>query len=315
MDLSIIVVNWNTRELLAQCLQSVYDTVQDVDFEILVVDNASADGSAEMVRCSFPQVRLIGNERNVGFVRANNQAIRVSQGRYILLLNSDTVLLPGALSQMVHFMDCHSDAGAAGPKLINPDHSFQASYADFPTLLKESLIAFGLGRWLYGPYCPSPPPYPGERARAVDWVAGACLMVRREVVDTVGPLDEDYWMYSEETDWCYRIRRAGWRVYYLPEIEIIHLGGASSSKRRPEMVAQLYRSKLRFFSKHRGMLQASVLRAVVVCASLAKAVRVAALGWLPARRGRVREDTRTALLTMKAVFQKADSSVISVVEH
>ncbi len=301
VDVSAIIVNWNTRDLLVQCLQSVYDTLGGLDFEIIVVDNASADGSPELVCERFPQVRLIKNRENVGFVRANNQAIRVSRGRYVLLLNSDTIALPEALSQMTHFMEYHPDAGAVGPKLINPDGRFQASYADFPTLLKESLLAFGLARWLYGPYCPSPPPRPGERARAVDWVAGACLMVRREVVDSVGLLDEDYWMYSEETDWCYRIHQAGWNVYYLPEIEIVHLGGASSSQRRPEMVAQLYWSKLRFFSKHRGALQTGVLKAVIFCASLIKAALAVALGWLPVRHNRAYDDVKTTLLVIKAV--------------
>lgn len=305
MDVSVIVVNWNTKDLVTQCLQSVHDTIGSLDFEIIVVDNASTDGSPEMVCERFPQVRLLDNRENVGFAVANNQAIRASQGRYILLLNSDTVALPGALSQMVHFLDCHPDTGAVGPKLINPDGSFQASYADFPTLLTESLQAFGLARWLYGPYCPSPPPRPGERACTVDWVAGACLMVRREVVDTVGLLDEDYWMYSEETDWCYRIHQAGWNIYYLPEIEIIHIGEASSSKRHPEMVAQLYRSKWRFFSKHRSALQVNLLRAAIVCASLIKAALATILSWSPDRRDRAREDVRAALLTMKVALDSA----------
>jgi GT2 family glycosyltransferase len=305
IDLSIIIVNWNTKDLLAQCLQSVYDTIRSLDFEIIVVDNASADGSPEMVCERFPQVRLIKNRENVGFARANNQAIRESRGGYLLLLNSDTVVLPEALSQMVDFMDCHPDGGAIGPKLINPDGSFQASYADFPTLLTESLQAFGLAKWLYGPYYPSPPPRPDELARTVDWVAGACLMVRREVADAVGLLDEGYWMYTEETDWCYRIDQAGWNVYYLPESKIVHFGGASSSKRRPEMVAQLYRSKLHFFGKYRGFLQTTALKAVIVCASLTKAVLVTVPGWLPTRRrGRAREDARVSLLMMKAALQK-----------
>lgn len=305
MDLSIVVVNWNTRELLAQCLRSIPATVGELSREVIVVDNGSADGSPEMVCERFPQVRLIKNRENVGFVRANNQAIRASQGRYILLLNSDTVALSEALSQMVHFMDCHPDAGAVGPKLINPDGSFQASYADFPTLLKESLQAFGVARWLYGPYYPSPSPRSGEQARPVDWVAGACLMVRRQVVETVGLLDEGYWMYSEETDWCYRIHQAGWKIYYLPEIEIVHFGGASSSQRRPEMVAQLYWSKLCFFSRHRGSFQTGMLKAVIICVSLTKATLAVALGWLPARRGEAREKWRAALLTLKVACKRS----------
>lgn len=303
MDLSIVVVNWNTRELLAQCLGSIPAAVGELSCEIIVVDNASTDGSPAMVRSCFPWVTLIENKENLGFVRASNQAIALSRGRYVLLLNSDTVAPPQALARLVDFMDHQMDAGAAGPKLLNPDGSFQASYAHFPTLLSESLSAAGLNRWLYGPYHPSPPPRLNETRQAVDWVQGACLLVRRAALDAIGPLDEGFWMYSEETDLCYRIHQAGWNVYYLPDVEIIHFGGASSRQRKPESVAHLYRSKLRFFRKYRRPFQAHLLRAVIIGVYLAKAILSLAISWLPAQREATRRQLRTAILVWKGCLE------------
>jgi len=299
VDLSIVIVNWNTRELLAQCLDSIPLAIGGLSYEVIVVDNASTDGSQAMVRNRFPWVTLVENAENLGFVRANNQAMALSRGRYVLLLNSDTVAPPQALARMVDFMDHRIDAGAAGPRLLNPDGTFQASYADFPTLLSESLSAAGLNRWLYGPYHPSPSPHPNETRQPVDWVQGACLLVRREALDAIGLLDEGFWMYSEETDLCYRIHQAGWNVYYLPDVEIIHLGGASSRQRQPESVAQLYRSKLRFFRKYQGPFQVHLLRAVIISVYLAKAILSLALSWLPAQRKATRRQLRTTLLVWK----------------
>jgi len=271
-DLSICVVSWNTKDLLAQCLASVYANTQDITFEVFVVDNASGDGSAQMVRERFPQVRLIENSENVGFAKANNQAIRESAGRCVLLLNSDTVVQPDALTQMIIFMDAHPDAGIVGGKLLDPDRSFQASYGDFPTFVSELLNITGLAKWLYGRYYPSHPPEESCEARAVDWVGGACLMARRTAIEQVGLPDEGYFMYSEEVDWCYRFHQAGWKIYFLPDAQIVHLGGQSSRLADEKKLLWLWRSRVRFLSKHRNVVWAWTLQG---CLRIIGAVKTA----------------------------------------
>ena len=304
IDLSVLVVNWNTRDALAACLRAIPEAAAPLASEAIVVDNGSTDGSPEMVRANFPWVRLIENGENVGFVRATNQAIAESHGDYLLLLNSDAIAPPGSLARMVSFMRDHSDAGAAAPKLVNPDGSFQASYARFPTLLSESLSAFGLNRRLWGPHHPSPPPRPDEEPHPVDWAPGACLLLRRSAMETVGPLDEGFWMYSEDTDLCYRIHRAGWKVYYLPDVEIVHLGGASSRQCRPESVARLYGSKLRFFRRHYGPLRATLLGLAVAAAYGVKAGLACVAYPFPHRREQARTQLRTSCLVWKACTER-----------
>lgn len=251
IDLSTIIVNRNTHDLLAQCLQSVYDTTSNLDFEVIVVDNASTDGSQAMIRQRFPQVCLIENDQNAGFARANNQALTVSQGRYSLLLNSDTIVLPQALEKMIHFADAHAEAGIIGCKLLNSDGSLQESWASFPTFWSEVLGRNFRVRWLV-----TEQPLVYE----VDWVGGACLLVRPAAINEVGLLDESFFMYSEETDWCFRMRRQGWKVYYLAGAEIVHLGGGSASRTSAAQLVRLYESKIRFFHKHYGAWQAGLLR-------------------------------------------------------
>ncbi len=259
-DVSIIIISWNTRDLLADCLNSIEQTAGDLKVEIIVVDNVSTDGSPDMVRRQFPHVQLLENDSNVGFAGANNQGMALGCGRYLLLLNSDAFLKPDSLRTAVHFMDEHPDVGVCGVKLLNPDGTFQGSYADFPTLKSEFLLATGLGNRLVSPYYPSSPPWPGEEAHEVDWVAGAFMLLRSEVFEQAGGMDETYWMYSEETDWCYRIKQRGWKIYYLPQVAITHVGGGSTRQRRAEMVAQLYKSKVRFFAKNYGTVSGKRLR-------------------------------------------------------
>jgi N-acetylglucosaminyl-diphospho-decaprenol L-rhamnosyltransferase len=270
IDLSVIIVNWNTRDLLAQCLQSVYDTVQGLEFEVFVVDNASTDGSAEMVRERFSQVRLIENRENAGFVRANNQAMALAEGRYSLLLNSDAALHPGALEALVCFLDEHPQAGIAGGKLLNPDDTFQASFMDFPTLWAEFLLLTKLHLLLRSSHFPSHSLEESRDVQEADWVPGACLMVRREVVEKVGGLDEEYVMYSEEVDWCWRVKQAGWGVYYVPQAEIVHWGGQSIEQVPIQKRAWVYRSKWLFFRKRRGQLHAALFRCLLLVTSLLK---------------------------------------------
>lgn len=252
MDLSISIVSWNTRDLLDQCLRSVCETTDGIEYEVIVVDNASADGSAEMVRERYPQAGLAANRENVGFVRANNQAFDVANGRHFLLLNPDTICLGDALATLVRFLDSRPDAGAVGPLVLNEDRTLQHSWARFPTLWGE--VIGRLDRRLESG---EPGPETADETRALgafeaQWIGGCCLMVRREAAEQIGLLDESLFMYSEETDWCLRLRRAGWGVWVEPRAEIVHFG-AQSTKQIPAETARILRkSKAAFFAKHYG---------------------------------------------------------------
>lgn len=253
-DLSVSIVNWNTKDILRNCLKSIYESTHRISYEIFVVDNASSDGSPEMVEKEFPRVKLIKNKQNLGFAKANNQAIKLSDGRYILLLNSDTIVLDGALDKMVEFMEDHPDAGAAGCKLLNPDGSLQKSISNFPSLITafwtNSLLRRFFPKARIEDIISSPKSYLtiGE----VDSVIGAFLILRSTVVRLTGSLDEGFFMYREETDLCYRIRKAGWKVYFYPLAEIIHLGGASTETVKRESFIRMRRSSYRFYRKRYG---------------------------------------------------------------
>ena len=270
MRLSIIILSWNTRDLLARCLASIDAYPPAGDFEVIVIDNASADGSAALVRERFPAARLIVNETNVGFARGNNQGLRAAHGALALLLNSDTRVTPGALEEMTTFLENNPRAAVVAPKLLNPDGSFQASYAGFPTYWSEVALMTGLARHTIGPHAPSPDPVPGEGPRRVDWVAGAALMVRQAVVTSVGGLDESFFFYSEETDWCRRMHAAGYEVWYLPDAEVIHVGGASAQLCSLESYLRLYKGKVHYFRRAYGISAARRLAATIKVVAAAR---------------------------------------------
>ncbi len=265
-DVSIIIVNWNTRQLLADCINDIKSYTHDLTYEIIVVDNASSDGSQEMVRTTFPDVHLIANTENVGFARANNQAIRGSRGRYVLLLNSDAFVRDQTIAQTVAFMDAHPDAGMVGCKLRYADGRLQPSCTTFPTLFTELLIATQLERLfpksrLFGTYRMTY--WNFNDIREVDVIMGAYMLVRATAIEQLGMLDESYFMYSEEVDWCYRFKQNGWKVYFYPYVEAIHLWGGSSKPVRVEMLIQLYLSRVAFFRRYYGTTSANLLKLIV----------------------------------------------------
>jgi GT2 family glycosyltransferase len=269
IDLSIVVVSWNTQELLQKCLNSIYTNPAGVSFEIWVVDNNSIDGSVNMVQQEFPEVKLIKNPTNFGFAQANNQAIRRSVGRYVLLLNPDTRVKSGALATLVDYLDASPQVGAAGPRLLNPDGSLQVSCHPRPTLTREIWRLCHLDT--LRPYAWYPQKkWNLEAPQEIDVLMGACLMVRREALNQVGLLDEDYFIYSEEVDLCYRIQKAGWRLYWVPGAEVVHYGGQSTRQAATEMFLHLYRSKIIYFRKNYGWPAVGVYKTILLFASLAR---------------------------------------------
>lgn len=263
MTLSILILNWNTGDLLKQCLETVFSLTAEAAFEVIVVDNGSTDSSLAMVAEHFPQARVIANAENVGYARGNHLGVAASPGKYVLILNTDAFLQPGALAELVKVAEANPQAGLVGAQLQNGDGSFQASHTPFPTLWREFLILSGLGRLLVGRHFPSAGPDTEKGSRLVDYVEGACLLIRVEAYRAVGGLDEKFFMYAEEVDLCFRLRRAGWQVWYAPDARVIHLGGGSSHSRQPEREADLYRSRVRFFRKQYGVVSAQSLKALI----------------------------------------------------
>lgn len=306
-DLSVVIVNWNTRSLLEQCLRSVPQGVSsDHSVEIWVADNASSDNSASMVANSFPEVQLIANTENVGFARANNQALRLARGRHALLLNSDTKVLPGALSAMVDYLDRHSDVGAVGCRLLNADGSVQKSaWSAFPSLGSIAAEAFWLNRL----------PLLNRTTQAseriltdaqlpvqVKHLLGACLMVRGEALKQVGTLDEDYFMYLEETDWCHRIDAAGWRIVYLPGAEVIHYGQQSAALAPDKANTDWCRSICRYYrSRYRPGPGGMALLKSIIGIRIFLRFALSTARWATDRKKQIRSTLSGCMVALRAL--------------
>jgi GT2 family glycosyltransferase len=253
MDLSIVIVNWNTRDMLRNCLDSIPVSCE-IQTEIIVVDNASEDGSSQMVTEEFPEVRLIQNSANLGFATATNQGLRIAMGRHLLLLNSDTLVLGDVLVESVRFMDAHPDVGMMGCKVLNEDGTTQMTCSLFPSFLNLLLQTLGLNRlerprWL-------------QRYQMLDWardderevevISGCFLVARRTAVEQVGLLDESFFLYGEETDWCRRCADAGWRLVFAPVGKIVHFGSGSSRQLNFKRDLMLSEGTVRLHRKHGG---------------------------------------------------------------
>ena len=241
MDITFVIVNWNTKDLLLQCVAAIYQTTTGRKFEIIVVDNGSRDGSVDALQQKFPQVSCIVNPENRGFGTANNQALAVMQGRYAVLVNTDATLTPGAVDTLFTFIESHPEVGMACGQLINPDGSKQNAHASFPSLLtlmaNESLL-----RWLL------PFKYPSkylhyDQPLPVDSCIGACMIVRKTAMNQVGLFDERYFFFFEETDWARQFRQKGWPIYFVPQAQIIHTQGQTAG-------AEVLARKLFYFSRY-----------------------------------------------------------------
>lgn len=281
MDLGILIVSYNTRELLRNCLSSIYQETRGIQFEVTVVDNGSSDSSAEMIRGEFPRVRLIENRKNLGFARANNQAIEESKARYILLFNPDASFRASSPHKMITFMDDHPEVGILGCRILNSDGTVQASNSAFPNLFTEFLRAFQLKRLVPSPRLRGEIGakwgrmlgstlrgyfqvyWDSERIREVDWVSGACLLVRRKAIEEVGLLDEEFFMYYEDADWCYRMAKGGWKTCYFPLFEVVHYVGGSDETFNPRTFIERHKSMYHYFRKHKDQKAVFLLRLLV----------------------------------------------------
>jgi len=266
LDLSIIIVNWNTRDLLRNCLRSIYKKTEGINYEVIVVDNASKDESTKMVKDEFPQVKLIENKKNVGFAKGNNQGFSLARGKYILLLNPDTELIDNSLLKMVNFLDLNKDAGAVGPKFLYPDGTFQRYYARFPTFLSV------MTRWFF----PDKLAYRIKSTRSylmldddfsrimeIEHIAAACIMVRRCLFSEENLMDERFPIFFGDVDLSHRIYDKGFKIYFLPEAQIIHYGkkgGTEQGKMTFSLSAECFLSLTNYFYKYHGVIKATLLR-------------------------------------------------------
>ena len=265
-DLSIIIVNWNVCPLLRACLRSLEPSRAQLALQVIVIDSHSHDNSVTMVQQEFPWVELIACQENVGFPKGNNIGLAQANGRFILLLNPDTEVIGDALVQLVAYAEAQPQVGGIGPQLLNPDGSVQSSRRRFPTLA----TALFESTWLE-PFAPASilghyyvTDVADDETAVVDWVTGACLLVRRDVVDQIGGLDEAYFMYSEELDWCRRIKMAGWQIIYLPTAQVMHHVGKSSEQAVTARHIHFQRAKLRYFYKYHGWVVAWLLRLFIL---------------------------------------------------
>lgn len=253
--ISIIILSWNTKKLLRDCLQSIHSSGPNpYNIEVIVVDNGSTDDSPKMVAQEFPQAVLIKNKKNLGFGAGNNQGMKKAKGDYFLILNSDTIIKNRASVKMAQFLDQHPEVGVVGSKLLNQDGSSQPSHGSFPSLFITTIMLFAehwLGHLVR---------YSGDQTKETDWVMGAALMVKKEAVKKAGPMDESIFMYMDETEWCYRIKKAGFKVMFYPEAKIIHLGRGSSKTGRKEPIINIYRGLIYFYKKHYSRWQLLILR-------------------------------------------------------
>lgn len=281
LALSLIVLSWNTREITIACLESIINNPPDVPWELIVIDNASSDGSADAIEGALrsnPQVRLVRNRFNLGFTGGNNQGMEMSRGRIVGLLNSDTLIPPNALGELYKYLVEHEDVGVVGPKLTHEDGSPTTSFGYFPTAWSVFTGAF-LPGWMWGTQRRALGVVPDETLSdpmEVDYVSGAAFFVRREVIDRVGAFDADtFFAYYEETDWCLRIRRAGWKIVFHPNISVVHLEGKSFDMMTAHRRVMQYDSAKKFYRKHYSL---PMLRWFQLCTVVGSLVKVAYFG-------------------------------------
>ena len=282
IDVSVIIVSYNTRDVTVECVRSVFDTTAGCAFEVIVVDNASSDGSAEALSRSFPNATVIANTENKGFAGANNDGLAIAKGRYLLLLNPDTVVNEGSIRDVLAFCEANPDAGVVGCRCFNVDGSQQSTifrYKRFrevlinvfvPNKIMRKSRRLGRSRYIGADL---------DRILDVEVVAGCYMMVRRECYERVGGMDDRFFMYAEEVDWCFRIHKAGWRIVYFPGASILHYGGLSAAKCESEMNLAMAKSNLLLMQKVMGQPLAWISNALMVIRDTPRVLVYAIAGW------------------------------------
>ena len=257
IDLSIIIVNWNTKDLLVQCIESISNTTVQVNFEIIVVDNNSSDNSVEYLKKNFPYVKLICLDDNYGFAKANNIGIKECKGKYISLINSDIIVLENCIDNLINHLEINSNIGLIAPKILNANYSFQATCRRFPNLFNTISQSLGLNYFFI-----NTDSYLKENhlieTKEVEVLTGCFWIVRSEVFKQIGTLDEYFFFYGEDVDWCKRISETSWKTIYFPYSKAIHLGGASSSIQPLKYYIELQKAKLKYWKKYNGKLNTNI---------------------------------------------------------
>ncbi len=303
--ISVIVISFNTVDLTRQCLKAVESALKDVSAEIMVVDNASTDGSVEMVRLEFPQTKLLVNTGNVGFGAANNQAMKQACGEYFLLLNSDALLHSGALEAMLQAVSRHQQAAVVAPQLLNRDGSLQRSCWRFPSPWRTWAEALWIsGLFANHPFLGDFRAWKHDAERKVEWAIGACLLVRRRAYEQIGGFDESFFMYAEETDWQQRMTNAGWEIWFTPEAQVVHLGGASGLGIKRAIAGHFYKSNDLYLLRHHGALGLLSARIATAFGSAARALVLLLMEFFtPKNRAEIRSKRRLRCwLARRAVF-------------
>lgn len=267
VKLSIVIICWNDWKVIENCLASIFKGTKETEFEVIVSDNGSTDGSVEKIRAQFPRVRIVENRANLGFSKGNNTGIREATGDYILILNPDTIVHDGSLDRWIKFADRHPEAGAFGCKVLNPDGSFQGTARPFPTVRRALISAFNLrflgylGRYFLSDKYVG---WTGDVEREIDWQSGCCVLLRGDLLKQLGGFDEQFFYHYEEVDLCHRVWGSGKRIRYTPEATITHLGGQSVGRFPIRFALETNRNCYRYFYKHFGEEGARSCRRVMV---------------------------------------------------